>query len=304
VVTCFCSATLAAAGTRLVGAAAAADDERKPAQPTNPTKAESGAEGASAHDDAKDAKPPADTRPTTNAADLLTGQLDRVLPEVSFNGAAFGDVLDFFRDVSGANIVADWKGLESAGVDRKTLISYKAKNVRFRAALREILVLAGDAKHPITDAAGGGVLLVSNQARARWFEGERTARDTRDVGVLARVMPEVRFDGVAFAEVIEFLRDVSGATINVHSKELEAAGVDRNTPVTIRLQNVRFGEALRLVLLTASAGDKPPEFTTDEGRILIRAFAATSAADPPAAFVPKPEKKPDGSGKPATPGGR
>jgi hypothetical protein len=235
---------------------------------------------------------------------LLAGQLDRVLPEVSFNGAAFGDVLDFFRDVSGANVVADWKGLESAGVDRKTLISYKAKNVRFRSALREILVLAGDAKHPVAYAAGSGVLLVSTQARARWFEGAWTSRAAKDADVLARVMPEVRFDGVAFGDAIDFLRDVSGATINVHWKELEAVGVDRNTPVTIRLQNVRFGQALRLLLLTASAGDKPPEYTTEEGRILIRAAAAANAADPPAAFAPKAEKKPDGSEKPATPGGR
>jgi beta-lactamase regulating signal transducer with metallopeptidase domain len=308
-VICFCAATLAAAGTRLI--AAAAEDDPKPVAPAKPPVQASergaggGAEGASARDDAKDPKPRADTRPTTNASEALAAQLDRVLPEVSFDGVAFTDVLDFFRDVSGANVVVDWKGLESAGVNRNTPLSYKAKDVRFRGALKEILTLAGDAKHPVTFAAADGVVFVSTPARARRFEGEsaawvRKVADDPTRAKLARVLPEVRFDGVALGDVIDFLRDVSGVTINVHWKELEAAGVDRNAPVTLRLREASFGQALQLVLFT-TAPDKSPEFAAEDGRVLIRAAAA---ADPPAASAPKAEKDPDRGDKSATPRGR
>ena len=164
-ITCCCAVAIAVGGTRIL--AAAADDDPKPAAtPANPSAKPGvrGADGASARGDAKDPEPRAETRPSTDGSDQLAAQLDRVLPEVSFNAVAFGDALDFLRDVSGANVVADWKGLESAGVNRKTPVSYKAKNIRFRAALKEILALAGDAKHPVTFAAGGAVLLVSTPA--------------------------------------------------------------------------------------------------------------------------------------------
>ena len=44
--------------------------------------------------------------------------LDHKLPKVSFHGVAAGDVADFLRDVSGANLFINWKALEAAGIKR------------------------------------------------------------------------------------------------------------------------------------------------------------------------------------------
>ncbi len=66
--------------------------------------------------------------------------------------------------------------------------------------------------------------------------------------LLDRKIPEVTFDGVAFTDVVDFLRDVTSANIFVDWRTLEAAGVDRNAPVTARLRDVAFKDALAIVL--------------------------------------------------------
>ena len=48
----------------------------------------------------------------------VQAQLDRTLPDVKFDGVGFSDVIDFLRDVNGANIFVNWKALEGAGIDK------------------------------------------------------------------------------------------------------------------------------------------------------------------------------------------
>ncbi|HXE52166.1 MAG TPA: hypothetical protein VN541_04090, partial [Tepidisphaeraceae bacterium] len=86
---------------------------------------------------------------------------------------------------------------------------------------------------------------------------------------LDRVLPEVSFDAVGFSDVVDFLRDVSGANLFVNWKAMEAAGIDRNTPVTARLHNVKFSKALSLILDSVGGGQTKLGYTIDEGVITI-----------------------------------
>src|SRR5205814_2462374 len=70
---------------------------------------------------------------------------------------------------------------------------------------------------------------------------------------LDRTLPEVNFNQVPFGDVIDFLRDITTANIFVNWRALEAAGVDKNAPVTARLRNVRFSKALSLILADVSS---------------------------------------------------
>ena len=72
---------------------------------------------------------------------------------------------------------------------------------------------------------------------------------------LGRVLPEVKFDGVALEECIDFLRDVSGANIHVNWRALEASGITQDTPVTLRLRSVSIAKVLSLLLNEAGGGD-------------------------------------------------
>jgi Flp pilus assembly secretin CpaC len=106
-------------------------------------------------------------------------------------------------------------------------------------------------------------------AQERGLRGE----DAQMQALLDRPLPELRFDGAAFADVIDFLRDVTGANIFVNWRALENAGITRDEPVTARLRNVRFATALRTILNDVGGGAGfaavPLGYTVDEGVIYI-----------------------------------
>jgi type II secretory pathway component GspD/PulD (secretin)/tetratricopeptide (TPR) repeat protein len=110
-----------------------------------------------------------------------------------------------------------------------------------------------------------------SQTRDQTVAAERGANST-DRAVQAqldRQLPELQFDAIGFSDVIDFLRDVSGSNVFVNWKSLEAAGVDRNTPVTARLHNVKFSKALSIILDSVGGGQTKLGYTVDEGVITI-----------------------------------
>jgi hypothetical protein len=86
---------------------------------------------------------------------------------------------------------------------------------------------------------------------------------------LDRKVPEVNFNGVGFTDVVDFLRDVSGANLVVEWKALEAAGIDRNSPVSLRTRNVKFGRVLDLILSGVSGGTVPIGYSVDDNIIRV-----------------------------------
>jgi len=81
-------------------------------------------------------------------------------------------------------------------------------------------------------------------------------------------LPEVKFDGVALGDALDFLRDVSGINMTVNWKAMEAAGVTKDTPVTLRLRNVSARKALEMVLAEAG-GSSALTYDVDEGVVEI-----------------------------------
>ena len=79
----------------------------------------------------------------------------------------------------------------------------------------------------------------------------------------------MRLENSAFADVVDFLRDVSGANIFVNWRALEGVGIDRNAPVTARLRDVKFSKVLRTILDDVGGGTVRLGYTIDEGVITI-----------------------------------
>lgn len=71
---------------------------------------------------------------------------------------------------------------------------------------------------------------------------------------LRKVVPEVQFDEVPFGEVVGFLRDFAKLNITVNWRALEAAGIDRQAPVTLSLRDVPFEQVLRQILRDVGGG--------------------------------------------------
>lgn len=101
---------------------------------------------------------------------------------------------------------------------------------------------------------------------------EENRDDPKNAAVRAqldRVLPEINFDALPLTDAIDHFRDVTGVNIFINWKALEAAGVERNTPVSARMRDIRFRKALAIVLDTVAAPEKPLGFNIDDGVITV-----------------------------------
>ncbi len=92
------------------------------------------------------------------------------------------------------------------------------------------------------------LLAVLVSATAQTFAG--TARSA-----INSVLPQTKLLGTPLSEAIGFIRDVSGANINVDWKALEAINISKETQVNVNLRNARVGKILSQVLAEASGSD-------------------------------------------------
>jgi hypothetical protein len=83
--------------------------------------------------------------------------------------------------------------------------------------------------------------------------GTRILSDEDLYRALDRPVARVGFDNVGLADAIYSLRDQQGINVIVRWRVLEAAGIDRDTPVTVeKMRNVPLGDVLEAVLAEAS----------------------------------------------------
>ena len=179
-------------------------------------------------------------------------QIDRNLPEIRFTGQELADVIDFLRDVGGVNIFVNWRALESAGISKTTPVKLQLKNVKLRNALKQILDPLGTDKGKAEFTIRDGVLVISTVPDPAHPRAAVTV--AKLPSNLDRNLPEVNFNGQALSDVFDFLSDVSGSKINADWKSLEAAGISKNSPVVLRLQDLKYPTALRLVMESVTDG--------------------------------------------------
>jgi len=73
--------------------------------------------------------------------------LDHRLPSVQLPNVPFSDAIDFLRDITGANILVNWKALEADSIDKTTTqVSVTLHDVKFSKVLDIILQEAGGGK--------------------------------------------------------------------------------------------------------------------------------------------------------------
>lgn len=88
------------------------------------------------------------------------------------------------------------------------------------------------------------------------------------IGSLEQVQPSFDFQANEFEQVVDLFRQIAGVNIVVNWPALEAAGVDKNTQVTISLANVTRKKALEEILSTVSTV-VPLGYIVDEGIVHI-----------------------------------
>jgi general secretion pathway protein D len=104
--------------------------------------------------------------------------------------------------------------------------------------------------------------------RDREVQDKSASKEDQAVqALLDRRLPTIQLPQVALTDAIDFLRDTTGANILVNWKALEAASIDKQTPVTVSLHDVKFSKVLDIILSQAGGGKL--DRTIDDGVIYI-----------------------------------
>ena len=86
---------------------------------------------------------------------------------------------------------------------------------------------------------------------------------------LRKVVPEIKFDAIPFEEVVDQLRALTGLNIVPNWSALEAAAIEKDAEVSLRLNNVKIEKALSLILNEVGAGEVELAYEIDDGVIQI-----------------------------------
>jgi hypothetical protein len=100
------------------------------------------------------------------------------------------------------------------------------------------------------------VLLLASPVLGQIVQRSSAAPPRRGtLDTLNQRIPQVEFFEQPFVNVVDWLEQMTGATIHVRWETLEFNGVEKETPVSIKADNLRFSQVLYMVMNEASGPD-------------------------------------------------
>ena len=99
----------------------------------------------------------------SDGGDVKPAAFIQTIPEMTFEETSFESVVEFLAEQNDLNIHVNWNALEIAGIDRKTGVSIKAKNVKLETALKLILDGVGGGNAPLGYMIRDGVVVITTQ---------------------------------------------------------------------------------------------------------------------------------------------
>lgn len=96
-----------------------------------------------------------------------------------------------------------------------------------------------------------------------------TDEDTELNKALREELPDVQFDDTPLETVMEFLQDAQKVNISVDWDDLQSAGVERDTPISVRLAKLSFGTVLREIINQAGGADSTLSYRVVDGLVRV-----------------------------------
>ncbi|MBN1554517.1 MAG: hypothetical protein JXA11_07210 [Phycisphaerae bacterium] len=176
----------------------------------------------------------------------LRGTLESVIPQLE----KFG----------GVQIVADWRALKAAGVEKTEKVRLRGTNEKFINIVDLLLAQVSKEGKPLAwRQSKSGTLHLTTQAavlRERFREAESTSPpQTVRSRKRPKILPDVHFEQCRLEDILETLRQAAKVNFFINWSSLETVGVSRDTPVSIRAKNISIAKALDLTMLEIN-GDK------------------------------------------------
>ncbi len=193
-------------------------------------------------------------------ADALKA-LDRPLEKFSVS-APLDEAVKNVGELGGVTIRPDWEVLESTGVPKDTRVVLRTGETTVRKVLDLVLVQVAAEGYPLAWYVDDNVVRVTTQTRVLYRNRDvraggskvRSRDETRNRRTRPRRVKGLDFEQIELEDAIDFFRAVSGVNFYVNWKSLELVGVGKDTPITIKADNISVGRALDLVTDQLSAG--------------------------------------------------
>jgi hypothetical protein len=207
---------------------------------------------------------------------------------LTFTESPLSDVIDFLRNCCQANIYVDQAALKEARLTLDRPVTVSLIDVSVATALELVAdFLSGSLGVRYED----GIAIVGSRTAPPLAEQFQWGSD----GTRASMQTESRlantgnyeFIDTPLTDAIVYLEDMAEVDAFIHVRTLAEAGVSDDTPVSLRLKNVKHRTALRLILDSVS---KSLYFSVVDGVVVVSAnkpastkkFADPFAAEPPA----------------------
>ena len=73
--------------------------------------------------------------------------------------------------------------------------------------------------------------------------------------LLDKRVPEVSFEETPFEQVVEWLREHTGVNVTVHWQVMQDAGLERDTPISLKARNIRLSQVLWMIVNQAAGSE-------------------------------------------------
>ncbi|MHC4983914.1 MAG: hypothetical protein ACYTF6_12210 [Planctomycetota bacterium] len=183
----------------------------------------------------------------------LNAALKRRVEDFSFEGT-LEEALSRYEELSGIKIIADWRALEAAGIERTTDVAVEAADTTVAILLKETLDEVEKSSAPILSYIDGETIQITSRAAMVRQVRIASALTAVDRPTFPRSPAEIELEEVPFSEVIDFIREASDVNFHVNWKALALAGVDKMTPVTVKAKGLSFERLLDIITDEVSGG--------------------------------------------------
>lgn len=237
---------------------------------------------------------------------------------VSFNNIPLYDVVDYLQESAGVNIFVDWPALGAGGVGKDRLVELQMIDISVATCLERTLA---DISHgaatslPIVYYVVDNVVVITNLPKMTslkidfldTMEGMRSlvmdqaGRQKECQAVLDKmqmILHKVNFSNVPLCDVVDYLRESSELNVHADWPALRAAGVGKDFPVALVVDEIKFHACLEKVLDVVSnakgVNDKIVYYVQDGVVIITRSECLPEGMRYP------PEQAIGSASKPAT----
>ena len=213
------------------------------------------------------------------AADKPAKGMKRTIERPTITGT-LEDALKRCRKLAKVKFLVDWEGIEKTGVKRDAKVEIKASKASVGQLVDITLTQVSRKGKPLAWFRAGDTVYVTTQAVALVYANKvsaprratrpraartRKTRKTRPAGIR-----ELDFKNTPLSDVIEFLRTISGLNIHVNWRALKSSGIEKETPINIKVKNVSLRQALNLVVdqLSGNSGKFERIYWVVDGNIV------------------------------------